>query len=95
MNWSVPPPAYGNANTRNRLDSAAPAGLAAREILRRHDVPVLVIDNQPAVGGQFLMQTHQFFWKRPLVFMQSPPKEKETAGNQREQEPFFLAGNGR
>ncbi len=41
---------------------AGPAGLAAREELTRHNVPNLVIDNNDKIGGQFLMQTHQFFF---------------------------------
>ncbi len=41
---------------------AGPAGLAAREELNRHGVPNLVIDNNDRIGGQFLMQTHQFFF---------------------------------
>ncbi|MBI9018577.1 MAG: FAD-dependent oxidoreductase [Phycisphaerae bacterium] len=41
---------------------AGPAGLAAREILNAHGVPNIVIDNNAQIGGQFLMQTHQFFF---------------------------------
>ena len=41
---------------------AGPAGLAAREELNRHGVPNIVIDNNDKIGGQFLMQTHQFFF---------------------------------
>ncbi|HPS62376.1 MAG TPA: FAD-dependent oxidoreductase, partial [Bacteroidales bacterium] len=41
---------------------AGPAGLAAREELNRHQVPNIVIDNNDRIGGQFLMQTHQFFF---------------------------------
>lgn len=41
---------------------AGPAGLAAREILNQHDVNNIVIDNNDHIGGQFLMQTHQFFF---------------------------------
>ena len=41
---------------------AGPAGLAAREVLTEHNVDNLVIDNNDQVGGQFLMQTHQFFF---------------------------------
>jgi len=41
---------------------AGPAGLAAREILNKHDVDNIVIDNNNKIGGQFLMQTHQFFF---------------------------------
>ena len=41
---------------------AGPAGLAAREELNRHGVDNIVIDNNDRIGGQFLMQTHQFFF---------------------------------
>lgn len=41
---------------------AGPAGLAARELLLKNDIPNLVIDNNSKIGGQFNMQTHQFFF---------------------------------
>jgi len=41
---------------------AGPAGLAVREELRAAGVDNLVIDANSAVGGQFRMQTHQFFF---------------------------------
>ncbi len=41
---------------------AGPAGLAAREILNENNIDNLVIDNNDEIGGQFLMQTHQFFF---------------------------------
>ena len=41
---------------------AGPAGLAAREELNTHQVANIVIDNNDKIGGQFLMQTHQFFF---------------------------------
>lgn len=41
---------------------AGPAGLAAREELMRHGVKNIVIDNNDKIGGQFTMQTHQFFF---------------------------------
>ncbi len=41
---------------------AGPAGLAAREELNRHDIDNIVVDNNERIGGQFLMQTHQFFF---------------------------------
>ncbi|MCG8411082.1 MAG: FAD-dependent oxidoreductase [Bacteroidales bacterium] len=41
---------------------AGPAGLAAREVLKEHDIDNIVIDNNDKIGGQFLMQTHQFFF---------------------------------
>lgn len=41
---------------------AGPAGLATREQLNKYDVDNIVIDNNDKIGGQFLMQTHQFFF---------------------------------
>ncbi len=41
---------------------AGPAGLATREQLNKHNVDNIVIDNNDKIGGQFLMQTHQFFF---------------------------------
>ena len=41
---------------------AGPAGLAVREELRKAGVDCLVLDNNPSIGGQFRMQTHQFFF---------------------------------
>jgi NADPH-dependent 2,4-dienoyl-CoA reductase/sulfur reductase-like enzyme len=41
---------------------AGPAGLAARETLNMHGVDNIVVDNNAKIGGQFLMQTHQFFF---------------------------------
>lgn len=41
---------------------AGPAGLATREELNKHNVDNIVIDNNDKIGGQFLMQTHQFFF---------------------------------
>ena len=41
---------------------SGPAGLAAREELMKHNVDCIVIDNNDKIGGQFLMQTHQFFF---------------------------------
>ena len=41
---------------------AGPAGLAAREELDKHGIHNIVIDNNDKIGGQFLMQTHQFFF---------------------------------
>ena len=41
---------------------AGPAGLACREQLNKFGIPNLVIDNNCTVGGQFTMQTHQFFF---------------------------------
>lgn len=41
---------------------AGPAGLATREELNKKGVDNIVIDNNDKIGGQFLMQTHQFFF---------------------------------
>ncbi len=41
---------------------AGPAGLAAREVLLDHGIENIVIDNNSTIGGQFNMQTHQFFF---------------------------------
>ena len=41
---------------------AGPAGLAVREVLREHGIPNIVIDSNSSIGGQFIMQTHQFFF---------------------------------
>ncbi len=41
---------------------AGPAGLACREVLLQHGVENIVIDNNATIGGQFNMQTHQFFF---------------------------------
>jgi len=41
---------------------AGPAGLACREELNNHGISNIVVDNNDKIGGQFLMQTHQFFF---------------------------------
>jgi len=41
---------------------AGPAGLACREELLKKGIDNIVIDNNDKIGGQFLMQTHQFFF---------------------------------
>jgi len=41
---------------------AGPAGLATRDLLNKHNIDNIVIDNNSQIGGQFLMQTHQFFF---------------------------------
>ncbi|MEI7661445.1 MAG: FAD-dependent oxidoreductase [Bacteroidota bacterium] len=46
---------------------AGPAGLAAREELNKHKVDNIVIDNNDKIGGQFLMQTHQFFFFEKIL----------------------------
>lgn len=54
--------AYKTYRTTVAIAGAGPAGLATREILNRHGVDNIVIDNNQKIGGQFLMQTHQFFF---------------------------------
>ena len=41
---------------------AGPAGLAAREELLKKNIDTIVIDSNDKIGGQFNMQTHQFFF---------------------------------
>ena len=41
---------------------AGPAGLATREILNEKGVSNIVVDSNSEIGGQFNMQTHQFFF---------------------------------
>jgi glycine/D-amino acid oxidase-like deaminating enzyme/Fe-S-cluster-containing hydrogenase component 2/thioredoxin reductase/ferredoxin len=41
---------------------AGPAGLACREILNESKIPNIVVDSNAQIGGQFNMQTHQFFF---------------------------------
>lgn len=48
--------------TQVAIIGAGPAGLATREELNKHDVENIVIDNNNQIGGQFTMQTHQFFF---------------------------------
>lgn len=48
--------------TEVAIVGAGPAGLACREELNKWKIPNLVIDNNDKVGGQFNMQTHQFFF---------------------------------
>jgi glycine/D-amino acid oxidase-like deaminating enzyme/Fe-S-cluster-containing hydrogenase component 2 len=48
--------------TRVAIIGAGPAGLACREELNKLQIPNIVIDNNDRIGGQFNMQTHQFFF---------------------------------
>ncbi len=41
---------------------AGPAGLATRGVLNEHGVRNIVVDSNAEIGGQFNMQTHQFFF---------------------------------
>lgn len=63
---------------------AGPAGLAAREELNKHNISNIVIDNNTKIGGQFLMQTHQFFFFE---------KEKHFGGMRGFEIAKTLAGN--
>ena len=66
---------------------AGPAGLAVREELRAAGVDNLVIDNNSSIGGQFRMQTHQFFFfekKRKFGGMRGFDIAETLAGNSRE-----------
>ncbi len=65
---------------------AGPAGLATREILNKYDIPNIVIDSNPKIGGQFIMQTHQFFFFE---------KEKKYGGMRGFEIADLLAGNDR
>ncbi len=65
---------------------AGPAGLAAREMLNKHGIDNIVIDNNERIGGQFLMQTHQFFFFE---------KEKKFGGMRGFDIAKTLAGNSR
>lgn len=48
--------------TRVVIVGAGPAGLAVRQKLNEFGIANIVIDSQDRIGGQFLMQTHQFFF---------------------------------
>ncbi len=48
--------------TQVAIIGAGPAGLAARMELNKYGVENIVIDNGDQIGGQFTMQTHQFFF---------------------------------
>ncbi|MEG1762757.1 MAG: FAD-dependent oxidoreductase [Bacteroidales bacterium] len=49
-------------HTTVAIIGAGPAGLAVREELNKKGIPNLVIDANDKIGGQFVMQTHQFFF---------------------------------
>ena len=66
---SVLPPAVEPAQrevrvykTQVAIIGAGPAGLACREQLNSFGITNIVIDNNSRIGGQFNMQTHQFFF---------------------------------
>ncbi|MBO4580916.1 MAG: FAD-dependent oxidoreductase [Bacteroidales bacterium] len=48
--------------TEVAIIGAGPAGLACREKLNELGIANLVVDNNSSIGGQFNMQTHQFFF---------------------------------
>lgn len=48
--------------TKVLIIGAGPAGLACREELNKWNIPNIVVDNNDSIGGQFNMQTHQFFF---------------------------------
>lgn len=48
--------------TKVVIIGAGPAGLACREQLSTFGIDNIVIDNNSRIGGQFNMQTHQFFF---------------------------------
>ena len=48
--------------TQVAIIGAGPAGLACREQLNAFGIDNIVIDNNGRIGGQFNMQTHQFFF---------------------------------
>ncbi len=49
-------------NTQVVIIGAGPAGLACREKLNELGIDNLVVDSNASIGGQFNMQTHQFFF---------------------------------
>ncbi len=62
----ITPPQTEKAHDVYKTDvviiGAGPAGLACREELNKHGIPNIVLDNNDKIGGQFIMQTHQFFF---------------------------------
>lgn len=63
---------------------AGPSGLSCREELNKHSIENIVIDNNSKIGGQFNMQTHQFFFFE---------KEKRFGGMRGFDIAKILAGN--
>lgn len=53
---------YKVFKTTVAIVGAGPAGLATRELLNEYGIDNIVIDSNDEIGGQFLMQTHQFFF---------------------------------
>lgn len=48
--------------TQVLIVGAGPSGLAVREELNKFGIKNIVVDANDKIGGQFLMQTHQFFF---------------------------------
>jgi len=48
--------------TKVLIIGAGPAGLAVRELLNENNIANIVVDSNATIGGQFNMQTHQFFF---------------------------------
>lgn len=70
--------------TEVAIIGAGPAGLAAREVLNQNGVDNIVVDNNSKIGGQFIMQTHQFFFfekKKKYGGMRGYEIAKTLAGN--------------
>ncbi len=66
---------------------AGPAGLACREELIRHNIENIVIDNNGETGGQFVMQTHPFFFfekEKKIGVMRGFDIAAKLAGDNRE-----------
>ena len=69
LNNEMPPlsqqasvPEHKIYKTRVAIVGAGPAGLACREQLNAFGIDNIVIDSNATIGGQFNMQTHQFFF---------------------------------
>jgi glycine/D-amino acid oxidase-like deaminating enzyme/Fe-S-cluster-containing hydrogenase component 2/thioredoxin reductase/bacterioferritin-associated ferredoxin len=71
-------------HTQVVIIGAGPAGLAAREILNEYGISNIVVDANREIGGQFNMQTHQFFFFE---------KEKKYGGMRGFEISQTLAGN--
>ncbi len=73
--------------TQVAIVGAGPAGLACREQLNAFGIDNLVIDSNPRIGGQFNMQTHQFFFfekEKKYGGMRGFDIAKTLAGNSQE-----------
>ncbi|MDR0971863.1 MAG: FAD-dependent oxidoreductase [Bacteroidales bacterium] len=73
--------------TQVLIIGAGPSGLAVREELNKLKIDNLVIDSNDKIGGQFTMQTHQFFFfekQRHFGGMRGFDIAKTLAGNNEE-----------